>query len=93
MISARHLRDYLNEMLRLAWTSGISFKLHYKDRVFLLTIEPTGETYKRRPPKRKKKGKVYVYLNECEECRGILVSGMCIEKSCPSNNQESHNIT
>lgn len=93
MISARHLKDRLHQLLRLAEDDGIAFKMHYKGKVFLLSFEPTGEIYKK--PKRKspstKKGKLDLYLRDCDVCDAITVAGRCIVESCPSNTGKSHN--
>ena len=94
MISASHLQRNLAAIFRLAQKTGMVFKMHFRDRIFLINIEPTGERYDRArwaPHKkmRARKKAVNIVLDDCKICGGVSISGMCLRKSCPTNNKKA----
>lgn len=91
MISVKHLKNNLHQLFKLAEGGGITFKLHYKDMVFDMKLQPTGEVY-HGPRKRRKrsdiKGGIRLYVDECPQCNSVRVEGRCISKTCASKRVE-----
>ena len=91
MISARHLKDNLHQLLKLAEKDGMEFKLVYKGQVFIVNLTKTGETYKVPMKRYKRKGQVDLYVRDCKACNAVMVDGMCISRSCSTNTGQSQN--
>lgn len=96
MISATKARDNFLALMKVSAAQSNTFEIYHFNKIFLVTIEPTNRTHIH-TYKRKGKGKVNVHLNECKVCHSLLVSGICINKRCTTNQVNeiegsSHNI-
>lgn len=88
MVSSTVFRSKINLFLALGKKSGITFKMVYNNRVWLVSLEPTDEKVPRLNPRYKhptKKGAVFMPVEDCSKCPSIVVGGICINKNCPTN--------
>jgi hypothetical protein len=86
MLGLDRTRRYLGDIAKLGSKSGIAFKMHYYEQVFLVTLEPTGEkVVRKRPIRIGRKHKLAIAIGDCETCRSIVVGNICINKKCPTN--------
>lgn len=93
MLTTSHLQTHLADLFTLAYRGGISLKVGYKKRVYILTIQLTGEEYvpseylklrRRERAKKRRKGNVALNVIDCATCGFSEVAGICINKKCPS---------
>lgn len=93
MVSVTTLQRNLFKLFALGFRDSVELKVHHKGRVFICTIQRTGESYimpdyakVRRRQKRlaKVKKNVALDIKDCETCGFSEVNGICINKKCPS---------
>lgn len=87
MVSAWHLGRNIYQLFKLAEPAGISLKIAYHRKVYLLTIEPTLEPYVKKKYKKYKhtKGEIKLTTEPCANCGNIVIGGICINKKCETN--------
>lgn len=93
MVSIKTLQAHIFKLFNLAYADGLQLKVYYKDRVYLLTLEPTGEAYHRTNYKKSKGQKVGIQLetHKCKTCKSLIIANICVNGDCPSNaNRPKH---
>lgn len=93
MVSVAVLQAQLFRLFTLAYKDGLQLKVHYKDRVYMITVEPTGESYRRTNYKKSKGQKVGIQLetHKCKTCKSLIIANICVNGDCPSNaNRPKH---
>lgn len=90
MLSLDHLRMNMFKLFALGYHEGLQIKVHYHKRVYLVTIEPTGEEYLMRPWALRKrlaiqKKPIKLNTDVCATCGSITLGDICINKLCPTN--------
>lgn len=86
MIAASTVASKFSNIMHLASASGIAFVMVWHDEEYHVEIKPTGRKIPRKTPIRTKptKTKVNIVLGDCLVCGGVLVSGHCTSKVCPT---------
>lgn len=91
MLSLQTFKDHAGKVFRMAQVDGINVRLHYDGEVYIVNIIKTGEKYVpqrarrlRRLAANKKMG-VTLKLSDCTECGYLKSHGICVNKSCPTN--------
>lgn len=95
MVSASRLSNHLNQVFNLAHRTGISFKVHHRKVIYLMTITPTGEKYVNpakgavRPLGFNTKKPVKLEITKCDSCGHSKLTNICINKFCKTNKRSS----
>jgi len=89
VLSLQVLKDNLHRIFVLSRTDKFEFQTVYKDKVYIVSIEPTSDIYIKPPPTMTRrrfdiKKDVAIQLADCKTCRSVVVSGVCINKACNS---------
>lgn len=96
MLSVTNLQNNLFPLFKLAGPEGLTIDVHYKDRVYKLTIQTTEKRYDyrqgstsagRKQYKNKKLG-IQVSTSICATCSNVRVAAICMNKQCPSNTKD-----
>lgn len=83
MASANTIKTHWFKILRLSEEGGLCFDMVYRGHIYIIDIKPTGVKAVHPMTGRKMlKKKVPLKFGECETCGDLLVSGICINKSC-----------
>jgi hypothetical protein len=89
MLSLTNLHKHFFKLWALSINDGLSIKVNYHKKVYLLTIQPTGEYYTRvtmrqsaRDARRKKA--VSIKIEVCPTCEGVVAGGICLNRRCDS---------
>jgi hypothetical protein len=88
MISATGLQKNIFSLFKLASKSGATFKVHHKKVVYLVTLEPTKERFVTQTRLVMPKRRVTLRMNDCQECNGLIIAGICLNKKCANNNKK-----
>lgn len=70
---------------------GASIEVHYKDKVYLLSLVPTGEkyVYKTQNNSAPRKPGIKLQTSDCPKCGGIRVGGHCISAKCDTSRPQT----
>lgn len=86
-ISLTQLRKYFYHIFLLMTDTHISFRVSHRNKIYIMTIEPTGELIKRRyrrsklnPRNRVDPGLIEASL--CPNCGELMLAGVCMNKDC-----------
>lgn len=88
MLSIRQLRLNLYPLFAVMRTTGQVFEIAYKGKVYDMHIVATDKKPMLTRPKRRINQTVQrIDTEACSHCDSILVSGICMNKKCPTNSR------
>lgn len=87
-MSLSQFRKHLFESFSLMRDTRASFEVHHRRKVYLINVEATGRKVTTPYKSKGRSNRIPIGLVEsapCPECKSLLVSGLCMNKKCPSN--------
>lgn len=86
MLSISQLRKNLFPVFKLLRDTGATLEIVYENQVYDVTIRQTNKKPVRTRAKKQRVQSVQsLPITKCQSCDSILVAGICMNLSCPTN--------
>lgn len=81
-------------LLTIARDGGISVKVVYKEAVYRVTIQDTGERvemhrWSKEAKQRAKHKAINMTIQNCPSCYSIIAGDVCMNRKCPTNKKDT----
>lgn len=90
MLAATNLHKNFYKLVGIAESEGITVTFSYHEKIYLLTIQPTGEKFTKKSRRMayqnaRRKRAVDIELTPCKTCGSSVAGGICLNRHCETN--------